>query len=235
MENQKSIVLLHGAIGDHRQMLPLATLLSERYQVFTPDFPGHGRDTINKRMDVDYLVEFLKDYLIALNYGPVQIFGFSMGGFVATLCASRFPDLFSSIITYGTKWQWSPEIAEKEVSMLDASKISTKLPAFANKLEKLHSGLGWKNVLLATQNLMLHLGQNNESLQAEMFSMSKPVLILRGSYDKMVSREESIAMEKMLQNGVYSEIPEFSHSIEEIDNGLLLAAINKNNMFWQFK
>ena len=124
----------------------------------------------------------------------------------------------------------NPEIAEKEVSMLDAAKISTKLPAFTEKLEKLHSGLGWKNVLLATQNLMLHLGQNNESLQAEMFSMSKPVLILRGSYDKMVSREESIAMEKMLQNGVYSEIPEFIHNIEQVDNILLLTEIKKHGL-----
>ncbi len=235
MEKQKSIILLHGAIGDHRQMLPLATLLSERYQVFTPDFPGHGNDTINNRLDIEYLVEFLKDYLSLHVNGQAFIFGFSMGGYVATLCAARYPDLIGSIITYGTKWKWSPEIAEKEVSMLDAAKISTKLPAFTEKLEKLHSGLGWKNVLLATQNLMLHLGQNNETLFIEMASVSIPLLILRGSHDKMVSLEESIAMAKMLQNGVYSEIPEFTHSIEEIDNGLLLAEINKNNMFWQFE
>lgn len=230
MEKQKSIVLLHGAIGDHHQMLPLATLLGESYQVFTPDFPGHGRDTINNRLDVDYLIEFLKDYLNALNRGPVQIFGFSMGGFVATLCASRYPDLIGSIITYGTKWQWSPEIAEKEVSMLDAEKISAKLPEFANKLDALHSGIGWKNVLLATKNLMQHLGQNNESLELEMASVSIPVLIMRGSHDKMVSREESLAMENLMSGGVYSEIPEFIHSIEQVDNILLLTEM-KNRGF----
>ncbi|MBK9686370.1 MAG: alpha/beta hydrolase [Saprospiraceae bacterium] len=230
MEKQESIVLLHGAIGDHHQMLPLATLLSERYQVFTPDFPGHGRDTALCQLDVDYLVDFLKDYLGSHTNGPVLIFGFSMGGFVATLCAARYPNLIKGIITYGTKWQWSPDIAENEVSMLDVEKISEKLPAFANKLDALHSGIGWKNVLLATKNLMQHLGQNNESLRLEMASVSSPILIIRGSHDKMVSREESIAMENLLSRGEYSEISEFIHNIEQLDPILLLAEIKKHDL-----
>ena len=45
--------------------------------------------------------------------------GHSMGGYVALKLALKRPELVDRIITLGTKFNWTPEVAAKEVKMLN--------------------------------------------------------------------------------------------------------------------
>lgn len=231
MTHQHPLVFLHGALGNHRQMNGLVTSAEGDFLVLAPDFPGHGRDADDHELTIDHLVEYLKSYLASLPTKGAFIFGYSMGGYVASLCAARYPHLIAEIVTYGTKWQWSPEIATKEVAMLDAEKIMAKVPAYGQHLENLHTGRGWKSLLQATAHMMLGLGRHHETLQTEMSSLRCPVLILRGSMDKMVNREESMDMVTRMSKAVYSEIPDLPHNIEQVNPALLFEEIRKAG-FW---
>lgn len=225
MAHPLPIVFLHGALGDHQQMTGLAQCWGPNVLCLAPDFPGHGRDVEDRPMTVDALVTFLHSYLSSVSAGPVRVLGFSMGGYVATLCAARYPHLISEIVTYGTKWHWSPQIALKEVSMLDIPKIEAKVPAFASHLSQIHSGTGWKTVVAKTAEMMKDLGNRHDSFVNELSTVKIPILILRGSNDKMVSEQESLEMTTQLSSALYSEIPEWPHSIDQVNSNELFSII----------
>ena len=46
--------------------------------------------------------------------------------------------MIQKVFTLATKFEWTPDIAQKEIKMLDAAKIAEKIPAFAQLLEKRH-------------------------------------------------------------------------------------------------
>jgi hypothetical protein len=55
-----------------------------------------------------------------------------MGGYVALYAASKEPGLFKNIVTFATKYKWTPEICAAQVAMLDAEKIAAKSPDFVH-------------------------------------------------------------------------------------------------------
>src|SRR5688572_10854421 len=154
----KSILLLHGALGAKSQLEPLKHLLQSTFDVHTLNFEGHGDRPSEKDYSMDLFAQNLKDYLDQHNLKNVLVFGYSMGGYVALRLAQKHPAYFEKIITLGTKFNWTPETAAKEVKMLDADKIQEKVPAFAHALSKLHSATDWRLVLKKTAAMMLDLG-----------------------------------------------------------------------------
>ena len=68
----------------------------------------------------------------------IDIFGYSMGGYVALWLARFYPDRVGKIFTLGTKLKWNDEEAEKEIKMLNPEKVELKVPAFAQQLAERH-------------------------------------------------------------------------------------------------
>ncbi|MBK6418752.1 MAG: hypothetical protein IPF79_06155 [Ignavibacteria bacterium] len=103
------ITILHGALGSAHQFEPLRTTLGLPSQVIT--FHGHGGTAdVDQPWDIEL---FSRQLELELESGahqqPAQIFGYSMGGYVAIDCALRRPDLIGRIVTLGTKLQWTQE------------------------------------------------------------------------------------------------------------------------------
>jgi enterochelin esterase-like enzyme len=88
------------------------------------------------------------------------VFGYSMGGYVALYLAHSQPTLLGNIITLGTKFEWTPKIAQKEIKMLDAKVIIEKVPKFAEALKTRH-GNDWELLLWKTATMMVDLGNTN--------------------------------------------------------------------------
>ncbi len=167
------------------------------------------------------LVADLEEWMDQNFTGPVLAFGYSMGGYAATVLACRRPDLFTRIITLGTKWDWTPASAAREAGMLEVDKIEEKVPALAQLIARRHAPQDWKAVVRATIPLLTALGADPLIDGQGIARLEVPVDILWGSADRMVSREESEAMANRMPRGRFFVLDGIRHPFEQIDPRVL--------------
>ncbi|HET8809255.1 MAG TPA: alpha/beta hydrolase [Flavobacteriaceae bacterium] len=212
-----NLLLLHGALGNKNQFLSLEQFLQPHFKVYALNFSGHGGSVFDGEFSMD---TFEKDVLRFMKNNSIEkthIFGYSMGGYVALNLALHFPEKIEKIMTLGTKINWNPEAAAKELKMLDPEKIEEKVPAFAENLKKTHFPSDWKMVVNKTAKMMQGLGEG-KSLKTENFkTITAPVLATIGSEDVMVTKEEAKKLANALPQGSFLEIDGFPHPIEQVD------------------
>lgn len=220
----QSLILLHGALGSRDQFSQLKELLKDHFQVYDLNFSGHGGSALHETFTMDLFANDVLDLMRKHNLEKANLFGYSMGGYVALRFAEKFPDKVSRVLTLATKFKWDRESAEKEVQMLDPEKIALKVPEFAAILSQRH-GDHWKKVLISTGSMMLRLG-NSQAMTAEDFkSIFCPVMITVGDKDKMVSIEESREVASQLQGGKLKILENVKHPLEGVDKALLIEVI----------
>ncbi len=214
----ETLLLLHGAIGDASQLQPLAARLSDKYDVRTLDFSGHGEAPFTKLpFSMQLFAEDVLGYMQQQGIDQVSIFGYSMGGYVGMYLAKHHPDKIKKIITLATKFHWDNEIAAREIQMLNPEKIEQKLPAFAATLRERHLANDWKEVLKKTADMMVELGADNVLKPADYGSITTPSLLLLGDRDKMVSLDETLATYKALPLAQLGILPATPHPIEQVN------------------
>ena len=220
-----SLILLHGALGGKEQLNPLAEKLKNQFEVYTLNFEGHGGRSSEREFSLDHFAENLYQFIEGEKINKPNIFGYSMGGYVALKNAIVHPDKVNRIMTLGTKFDWSPESAAREVKMLNPDVIAEKVPKFAEQLRQRHAPQDWKQVLSKTAEMMLALG-NGKALQPIDFrKVNCPVLITVGSSDNMVSVEESQEIASAISNSAFEVFEGFKHPIEQVDVGMLAERI----------
>ena len=213
----KQLLVLHGALGAQQQFEELKTLLGNEFSVHTLNFEGHGGRPSEQAFSMDLFVQNVRDYLRENNLTSCSVFGYSMGGYVALKLAAQFPGTITEIVTLGTKFGWSPEIALKETAMLNPEKIEEKVPKFAAALAQLHEPLDWKEVMRKTAQLMTDLGNQPALTQAELESIAIPVSLLLGSEDVMVTVEETTAVQHQLPHATFEQVEGWQHPIERVN------------------
>lgn len=215
----KPVLLLHGAIGAKDQLDDLKKILSGAHDVYTLNFSGHGGNELPEEpFTMDMFAGDIISYLDGKGISTVDIFGYSMGGYAAIHTALNYHGRIGKIFTLATKFEWSPEIAEREVKMLDAEKIKAKVPKFAVELALRHGEGNWIKLLEKTAEMMRELGKGKP---LKLNQLSNEAMVAVGDRDKMVSLEETIAAYRALPNAKLLIIPGTPHPIEQADVGRL--------------
>lgn len=222
---KQNILLLHGALGTKQQFQDLKQKLATKFNVHDLDFEGHGTNSSTKEFSMELFANNVIAYLSAHKIDQTNIFGYSMGGYVGLTLASKKPELVRKIVTLGTKFAWTKDIAEQEIKMLNPDKIAAKVPKFAAKLTSIHGTHNWKNVVSKTARMMHGLGNGKKLTTKELAQIEHKVLIGIGSLDKMVTVEESSESSTILPNGQLQIIEGFRHPIERIDTAKLAKII----------
>jgi len=97
---KQSLLLLHGALGSKAQFKSIKEKLSNQFEIYDLDFEGHGGNTSSK----DFTMDLFADNVIALlkdkGIKQVNIFGYSMGGYVGLNVAKKVPQLVNRIMTF---------------------------------------------------------------------------------------------------------------------------------------
>jgi esterase/lipase len=224
----KHLLLLHGAIGAKDQLQPLAELLKTNYQVHILNFDGHGGAAMpSEPFSIPLFAKNVTDYCNAAGITNADIFGYSMGGYVAMYLAKQSPSLLNKIITLATKFHWDEAIATKETKMLDAAVIAQKVPAFAAQLQQRHAPNDWTQVLDKTKEMLLQLGRQNTLQLNDYASIQAPSLIMLGDKDKMVTVEETLAVYRTLPAAQLCILPNTPHPLEQTDTRLLSYQITR--------
>ena len=213
----KNLLILHGAIGSKSQFSSIASLLNNQFNIHLLNFSGHGGKAFKENFNIPQFADDVLAYLKQNKIESIDIFGYSMGGYVALYLAKNHPEKVGKIITLGTKLSWTPDIAVKETKMLDAEKIEEKIPAFAAILKDRHFPNDWKIVLEKTANMMIAMGNNNV-LKDEYFKVIQhPVKMLLADNDEMVSKTETNHVADLLPCATFELLPNSKHPIEKVD------------------
>ncbi|WP_276503390.1 alpha/beta fold hydrolase [Terrimonas pollutisoli] len=216
------LLLLHGAIGAKDQLQSLADELSDYYIIHTLNFSGHGGEPFHASdFSIPVFAGDVVTYLKENNIRQTNIFGYSMGGYVALYLVRHSPILVNRVITLATKFQWNPGIATKEAAMLNADTIEEKVPAFAEQLQQRHYPNDWKIVLQKTKQLLVQLGDKNDLQLNDYQTILTPSLLLLGDKDKMVTPEETAQVEQALPNGKFQLLENTPHPLEKVDVKML--------------
>jgi pimeloyl-ACP methyl ester carboxylesterase len=218
---KQKIVILHGALGSTGQFVEFKEILSNHFEVYSFNFAGHGGEPIREPFSIDLFVANTLDFLNHSQLDTVSLFGYSMGGYVALTFALKFPERVNRVITLGTKFQWDPESAARDVRLMNPEVIEQKIPGFAETLRERHYPEDWKKNMSLTGEMMTRLG-DGEALTLKDFShIQQRVLICIGTADHMVSQEESAAVADVLPNGSLKTIEGLKHPIESVDKLML--------------
>lgn len=216
------LLLLHGALGSKDQFHSLVHLLEDAFQVHTLNLAGHGGQPLpDTSFTIELFSEQVARYIQDMNIEKVNVFGYSMGGYIAMYLAKLIPGKINKIVTLATKFYWDEKTASKEVKLLDGKIIGEKLPAFAAQLQQRHAPVNWLTLLDKTAELLINLGRSN-TLQPEDYTrITIPSLVLLGDRDKMVTLDETLAVYKQLPNAQLGVLPGTPHVFEQVNLSLL--------------
>ena len=213
-----NLLLLHGAIGSSEQLLPLRDALGPEHSLYTLDFSGHAGKRLNgSAFSIELFARETLAFLDQNNIDKINIFGYSMGGYVALYLAKRHPERVNKIVTLATKFHWDEATSAKEVQMLNPEKISQKLPAFAETLRLRHAPNDWQRVLRLTGEMMLTMGADNPLKTEDLATVATPTLVMLGDRDKMVTLDETVSAYRALPNAQLCVLPNTPHPIEQVD------------------
>lgn len=212
----KNLLLLHGALGYGKQFDALYSLLEKDFKVYAPDFIGHGGREVPQHLSVhDFALE-IKNYIDNAIDGEVDIFGHSMGGYVALYMAANQMAPIGKVMTLGTKQLWNPDIAANEAAMLNTEKIKEKVPAFAKTLEGIH-GSNWEVLCQKIADMLVDMGNTPPLTDDSYKSITVPVQISIGDRDRMVSLEESIDAFRKIKSARLLVMPDTRHPYDQVD------------------
>ncbi|MCP6757397.1 MAG: alpha/beta hydrolase [Fischerella sp. CENA71] len=194
------VVFLHGAWNDSSEWVAVMEMLSFGFHCFAPDLFGFGEsDYPNIHYSIDLQVECLAEFLNALKLERVYLVGHSLGGWIATSYALKYPEQVYGLVLL------APEGVETEALNKNCQKLQglMKRPLWIFKilriLRPLTKILGldtkiqqdWQQQQLMLQNPtgseLLFLRQlpeiRAELVQDKLDFVTVPILILQGGKD----------------------------------------------------
>lgn len=205
--------------------MPLGERLREQFDAHLLDLPGHGDQSLGEGpFTLASFAAHVEQYIQRLGLQQPLVFGHSMGGAVALMLERQRPGLLGGIITLGTKLLWTPEVAAREVGLMDPDKIEQKVPAFARTLQQRHRALEWKTLLQYTRQMTTELGEFPPLPMEDLRGTTVPVFLGVAERDHLVPLEEARHAASFLPHAQVWTIAG-AHPLESVDADALAAQI----------
>ncbi len=223
----KHLVLLHGAMGSRSDFISLLPLLTAHYECHTLNFSGHGGEPFAPNAGIAQYARELDACLENLGLQEVDIFGYSMGGYVALYSSAKGNHRIRSVVCVGTKFLWNEEEARKQQPGLSPAFLKEKAPGYVEQLIKAHGENNWERLLSQTANMMTELGAGAGLTDAMLHAIDIPVVLAVGDKDRMVTKEETFDTAGKIKGAVVRVLENTPHQLERIDPNLLLSLLLK--------
>lgn len=97
----KPVILVHGNSENHGIFDVLTKKLSNEYCVYAVDSRDHGRSSRVKQLHYDDMAEDIAAFIDKLQLQGAILYGFSDGGIIGLMIASRHPGLLSRLVISG--------------------------------------------------------------------------------------------------------------------------------------
>ena len=224
------IVFIHGALSDHTAAERQIEAFSEDHTAIAYDVRGHGRTT-NPRDEpysIDRLAEDLHAFVTALNLNRPVICGVSMGGMIAQVYASRYPDHLGGLVLADT---FTPAFVSRRdriernalmnatiriIRLVGYDRVKGLVTWFGRKLEgdnttSLRAEEFPDMETVAAVNALEAITAFRET-EIDLASITVPTLILYGEHESSVIRRHVPTLAAAIPNATVLEVPDAGHA-----------------------
>lgn len=180
------VILVHGNGETHKIFDALISKLSQKHTVYALDSRGHGLSAPVSEFHYADMADDIAEFIWGLDLVKPAFYGFSDGGIVGLIAASKHPALFSSLAVSGANltpfgWKFFPRLAARL--------------RYIRKKDPL------TRLMLKEPNIT----------KADLARISIPVLVLAGSKDIM-KKSEAKRIASGLPNAQLKILPKETHS-----------------------
>lgn len=217
----KPVVCLHAYALDHTEWLDVAGLMKSKFMVILPDIRGHGHSPSPEGMYS--MKELSLDILALLDHLKIEKAGFaghSMGGYVALSIARNFPGRVSALALVASH-AFADSTEKRESRREDIEKVKehgpvqvlAEMPANLSEDPKVQEFCRIKisrmdkNGVIGVLSAMAEREDSMDWLK----KLDKPLGIISGAQDRLISLEISRKMAEHLNPEVYVEIENSGH------------------------
>ncbi len=220
------LILLHGALGSAEDFTGFEPYLAAYHtRIHRFNFQGHGKTILKTNFCINTFSDEVIEFVRKENINRPCVFGYSMGGYVALDAALKNENLFSGIVTLGTKFNWTEEFTLKEKAKLNSEFLLTKAPEFAEQLQQKH-GPNWKELLTNTSEMMSQIQNTHVAFLDNLNAIQIPVWVGRGENDKMVNTEDCKFIREKIKHSGQFLLPETNHAFETVNFQVLAVLLN---------
>ena len=92
------LIVLHGLLGSHQNLLPASRRFAEHFQVFAVDQRNHGQSPHHDEMYYDAMAGDIARFMDKHNLSTAHVLGHSMGGKTAMQLALNHPDRVRKLV-----------------------------------------------------------------------------------------------------------------------------------------
>lgn len=197
------LILLHGYTGSSKSWLPYVFDLTNEYEVYLIDLPGHGRSgPFKKDFSLKWIAEDVNKLVTHLKLTKVKAIGFSYGGDVLYQLASINPDLIEAMVTIGSLP--NRKATEEFPNLLDYFSIENR--------DNLTSLSGHHMNEEQIEKMLLELPKYDSSMSKdELKKIKAKVLIVIGDNDPFVPLSKVVDVRTELQKSNLMILPFSGH------------------------
>ncbi|HET9837892.1 MAG TPA: alpha/beta hydrolase [Candidatus Angelobacter sp.] len=198
------VVMVHGFGASSDNWNRMAGRLTKKFRVIAPDMPGWGQST---RMDsTSYAypeqVERLHQFLAALGLRRVHLVGHSMGGFISSAYAARYPEEVVTLALIAPHGVAEPQPGELALSVAagDNWLVARNIPEFDRLLNKVFARRPYlpKSVFklfaayairgsAKSARIFAEMQTNDPTLEERLPLVKAPTLIIWGDQDRVLN------------------------------------------------
>ena len=210
------LLVLHGAAGcTQLETAALARRMSRRFRVVALDFSGHGASGLS---DSPFSADrFADEARAALDYAGLEktdVFGFSMGGYVALHFARLHPGRVRRLAVHGTCVRWDEALVRAMNARLDAGTLAADSEA-AQRLRALHGD--WKALFARTADFVRTLPDRSADMAAAAVQIQHPTLVSAVDRDDLFPLGATQRLHALLPQGRLALVPGARHAFQRLD------------------
>jgi abhydrolase domain-containing protein 6 len=222
------VVLVHGFGASADSWNRFAKSLTKRYHVIAPDLPGWGASTRLATASYGYpaQVERLHQFLSQLKLERVHLVGHSMGGFISSAYAARYPDEVITVGLIAPHGMVEPEPSElaQSVAKGDNWLVASSHQEFDRLLNNIFAKRPYtpKSVLRYLANhtirnsakssqIFEEMQTNDPLLSERLAKIAAPSLIIWGDQDRVLHVSSADLFRQGIKNSEVMVIPGSGH------------------------
>ena len=224
----KKLIILHGFLGMSDNWKTLAVQYAENgFEVHALDLRNHGRSFHTDNFSYELMAQDVLEYCLANNLKNIDVIGHSMGGKVAMLLATNYPELVNKLVVADIGIKFYPPHHQSILAGLNAVDFSKKpsRTAVDDIVKKYIADFGTRQFLLKSLywqtpdqlafrfNLAVFNNKINEIGAAlpETNTFDKPTLFIRGGKSNYILDEDFGGIRNHFPKAIFESIPDVGH------------------------
>jgi pimeloyl-ACP methyl ester carboxylesterase len=213
------LILLHGGTVTSKMWEPYLPVLSQHFEVITPDSRGHGK-TENPAQALSYraMADDVAAFIQALGLSQPLVGGYSDGGQIALELGMRYPDLAKGLIIGGAFYKfsesylnWTKDFGIESPGVINIEHIEREMADAVSMWNEWHfpeKPNYWQTLLC--QLSMTWLTPLDYTAQ-EFSQIIVPTFILLGDRDNLVPVEQALEMYRLIPQAEVAILPNATH------------------------